>query len=105
MGGAAALYYLAGGSSDDWVYSSTSTRCTGGLPLAALLGCYTAPLEHSQGRGPIIELESRFAYTIELPDDGRQHGFQLPADRLPEVAQDTWVALRSQNPETYELKV
>ena len=47
----------------------------------------------------------RFAYTIELPDDGRQHGFLLPADRLPEVAQDTWVALRSANLENNEIKV
>lgn len=62
VGGAADIYYIAGGASDDWIYEKTSTR---------------------------------FAYTIELPDDGREFGFLLPAERVPEVAEDIWVALKS----------
>jgi len=62
VGGAAKIYYVAGGSSDDFVYSTTKTR---------------------------------LAYTIELPDDGREYGFLLPPSKLPQVAADTWVALRS----------
>lgn len=62
VGGAAKIYYVAGGSSDDFVYSTTKTR---------------------------------LAYTIELPDDGREFGFLLPPSKLPQVAADTWVALRS----------
>ena len=62
VGGAADIYYTAGGASDDWVYEKTGTR---------------------------------FAYTIELPDDGREYGFLLPAEDAPQVAEDIWVALRS----------
>ena len=36
----------------------------------------------------------RFSYTIELPDDGRKHGFLLPPARVPEVVEDMWVALK-----------
>ena len=62
VGGAADIYYTAGGASDDWVYDKTGTR---------------------------------FAYTIELPDDGRQFGFLLPPQMAPQVAEDIWVALKS----------
>ena len=30
-------------------------------------------------------LPIRLAYTIELPDDGREYGFLLPASKLPQV--------------------
>ena len=51
---------------------------------------------------------ARLAYTIELPDDGREFGFLLPVSQAPQVphnavllctgrqvGRDTWAALRT----------
>ena len=62
VGGAADIYYTAGGASDDWIYDKTGAR---------------------------------FAYTIELPDDGRQYGFLLPPQMAPQVAADIWAGIKS----------
>ena len=36
---------------------------------------------------------AQVAYTIELPDDGREFGFLLPAARAPRVGEEIWTAL------------
>ena len=62
VGGAADIYYVAGGASDDWVYERTGAD---------------------------------YAYTVELPDDGREHGFKFPAEKLPLLADELWTMLVS----------
>ena len=36
---------------------------------------------------------AQVAYTIELPDDGREFGFLLPAAVAPRVGEEIWTAL------------
>ena len=38
---------------------------------------------------------AEFAYTVELPDDGRQYGFLLPSSQAPRVGDEIWAALRT----------
>ena len=38
---------------------------------------------------------TEFAYTVELPDDGRQYGFLLPSSQAPRVGDEMWAALRT----------
>ena len=38
---------------------------------------------------------AEFAYTVELPDDGRQYGFLLPSDQAPRVGDEGWAALQT----------
>ena len=62
VGGAADIYYVAGGASDDWMYANT---------------------------------RAKFSYTIELPDDGREYGFNFPAEKAPQAAEEIWTSLVS----------
>ena len=38
---------------------------------------------------------AEFAYTVELPDDGRQYGFLLPSSQAPRVGDEVWAALQT----------
>ena len=38
---------------------------------------------------------AEFAYTVELPDDGRQYGFLLPSDQAPRVGDEVWAAVQT----------
>ena len=39
------------------------------------------------------ETSAEIAYTVELPDDGRQYGFLLPSSQSPRVGDENWAAL------------
>ena len=52
-------------------------------------------LQHWAGTDILLRTGANFSYTIELPDDGREFGFLLPASLAEEVGQDIWTSLTS----------
>lgn len=68
----------------DNIYRATRTRYTVGNAAIALYPAYGA----SDDYAAFVDVET--AFTIELPGGG-QYGFDLPAERIQSVMEETWI--------------